>query len=77
MSDNDELGSVQEYRRLVLEYEASHAEVNALIHAHQGNTENMSQEALARYRALARQRDELLNEIRWLEMQLLDDEDSV
>lgn len=74
MPDNDDLTSVQTYRNLVLQYEAMHAGINALFQTHPGGTETMTERELAQYRDMARQRDELLNEMRLLEQQLLDDE---
>ena len=44
---------VQEYQRLVLEYEALDEEIDALIAQHHGATEHMPDEAYQRYRELA------------------------
>ena len=76
MSDNqkDDLDKVQMYRNIVLQYEAVDAEIDALIMQHGGGSENMTDEERARYRQLANRRDELLNEMRLLEKQLLDEE---
>lgn len=74
MPDNDDLINVQTYRNLVLRYEAMHAEINGLFQTHPGGTETMTDQEVAQYRDMARQRDELLNEMRLLEQQLLDDE---
>jgi hypothetical protein len=71
---NDTLHQVQNYRKLVLLYEAVQQEINALIHAAGGATEKMSAADRARYRELARRRDELQNDMRYLEQQLLDDQ---
>ena len=43
--------------------------------AHQGRSDRMSPEDHARYRTLARQRDELYNEMRALEQLLLSDDE--
>lgn len=78
MSEDEKglLHQVQNYRKIVLLYEALDEEIDKLIMAHYGGTENMSKEDFARYRDLARRRDELLNEIRALESQLhIDDEE--
>ncbi|HEX2621887.1 MAG TPA: hypothetical protein VHL11_17140 [Phototrophicaceae bacterium] len=72
--DNNALNSMQVYRNLVLQYEAAHAEVNALFHRHSDGSETMTDDELIHYRELARKRDELYNEMRVLEQQLLDDE---
>jgi hypothetical protein len=71
--DNDMRHQVEDYQRAVLKYEQLQSEVNALLNAH-GGSEQMSAETLLHYRALARQRDEALNEIRWMESLLLDED---
>ena len=68
------LHQVQKYRTIVLVYEAIDEEIDELLTANGGGTENMTEEDRARYRELARKRDEVLNEMRILEQQLhLDD----
>ena len=70
------LHQVQRYRKMVLLYEALDEEIDQLIMANGGGTEHMSETDLARYRELARKRDEVLNEMRILEQELrLDDTD--
>lgn len=66
---------IQRYRQIVLQYEQVDAEIDALIMAADGMPDKMSPADLKRYRDLAHQRDELQNEMRWLESQLLDEED--
>jgi hypothetical protein len=68
---------VQEYRKTVLIYESLHAEINALIKANNGSSDSMSEVDRQRYRELARKRDEVMNEMRWLESQLLDEEENI
>jgi hypothetical protein len=76
MGDDDLKTQVAAYQKLVLRYEALDEEIDALIMAHGGTSEKMPPDDLTRYRALARERDELQNEMRMLEHQLrLDDED--
>ena len=65
---------VEDYRRIVLQYEAIDEEIDALLASHGGDAEAMSMEELERYRELARRRDDLFNEIRMLEQTLLHDE---
>ena len=72
--ENSTLYQVQNYRKLVLIYEALQKQINALIMAGGGNSEQMSEEDRTRYRELANRRDEVLNEIRVLEQRLLDEE---
>lgn len=75
MGDNDILQQVQYYRKVVLMYEALDEEIDSLIMAHGGMSEKMPSEDLRRYRELARQRDELLNEMRTIEQKLLADDE--
>jgi hypothetical protein len=74
MQDEDLLVKVQNYRDLVLTYERLNAEISQLLTENDGATENMSREDVQRYRELARQRDEALNEMRVLERLLLDED---
>jgi hypothetical protein len=74
LQDKDLLDKVQTYRDLVLTYERLNAEISQLLTENDGATENMSREDVQRYRVLARQRDEVLNEMRVLERQLLDED---
>lgn len=76
-TENDDLSRVHLYRDLVLRYEAAHAQINALFRLHPGGTEDMSPDEFARYRDLARQRDELLNEMRVMEQLLLEDDSAM
>jgi hypothetical protein len=69
--------NVESYRKIVVAYEALHAEISKLIEANNGGTEHMSPADLKRYREMARRRDELFNEMRWMEQQLLDNDESV
>ncbi len=65
---------VQRYKQLVLEYEELDRQIDQLLMEYGGASENMPQWELARYRKMARQRDDLQNEMRDLETQLqLDD----
>ncbi len=73
--ESSELGKVQRYREIVLRYEAVDAEIDALLTQHGGASENLSDEERGRYRQLAAQRDDLLNEMRVLEQELLEDDE--
>jgi hypothetical protein len=74
--DRDELALVTAYRKVVLAYEETNAEIDALIMAAAGGWDNMSEADRVLYRQLARQRDDLHNEMRVMEQQLLEgDED--
>lgn len=72
MSENERnmLDQVEEYRKIVLLYEALDEEIDELLTAHGGHMDKMSADVLARYRQLARRRDDLLNQMRTLERQL-------
>lgn len=61
---------VQHYQALVAHYEALDEEIDALLMLHGGHTEDMPYVDLARYRKLARERDDLESEIRAVEQQL-------
>lgn len=66
---------VQKYQELVLLYESLDKEIDGLIMAHGGGSENMPPETLAEYRHLARRRDDVQNEMRELEHELSIDEE--
>ena len=70
----DSLALVHQYQALVLAYEALDKEIDALIMAHGGSSEKMPPEDLARYRDLARKRDDIQGEMHELEMELNIDE---
>ncbi len=70
----DSLALVQKYQELVLVYEALDKEIDALIMAHGGSSEKIPPEDLARYRHLARRRDDVQGEMHELEMELNIDE---
>ena len=74
--DDDLLSKVQDYRRIVLAYEDLNRQISELLTANAGSTDKMSSADRERYRQLARQRDEVQNEMRWLEQQLLDDDNA-
>jgi hypothetical protein len=74
-NDSDILQQVQYYRKVVLMYEALDEEIDTLIMAHGGTSDGMSPQDLERYRELARQRDELQNEMRAIEQKLLADDE--
>jgi hypothetical protein len=73
---DDVMGQVKNYREKVAIYESLRVEINTLLKGHNGGTEHMHPDDLARYRELARQRDEALNEMRWFEQQLLDENEN-
>lgn len=68
--EDDILHQVRNYRKTVLIYEALNQKISALL-----SNQEMTDAEIEEYRSLARQRDELLNEIRWMEQQLMVDED--
>lgn len=72
--DPDDLDRVNEYRRVVLEYEALDEEIDELLARHHGATERMSDEDFEHYRELARRRDDIYNQMKALERQILDEE---
>lgn len=75
--NRDAIHKVQQYRKLVLVYEALDEEIDQLIMANGGHTDKMSPDVIARYRDLARRRDDVQNDMRALEQELqIDDEDA-
>ena len=72
--DPNMLAKVQNYRKIVLIYEGLNREIDKLLTAHAGGTEHMSADDLARYHGMARKRDELFNEMRNIEQQLLNED---
>ncbi len=68
--DLDQLQLVQAYRQLVERYEALDRRIDDLIMRHGGVSENMPDTDLEQYRQLARQRTELLNQMRRAEQEL-------
>ncbi|NDJ59821.1 MAG: hypothetical protein GYB67_01780 [Chloroflexi bacterium] len=68
--DADMLSQVQNYRNVVLRYEALDEQIDRLLMAHNGNSDQLSAAERAEYRQLARQRDELFNEMRFMEQVL-------
>lgn len=69
--ERNPLRDVQQYRKLVLLYEALDAEIDKLIMAHGGRSEDMPPADHERYRELARKRDDVQNEIRVMEQELM------
>jgi hypothetical protein len=69
------MAAIQRYRDLVLAYEQLDEQIDQFLIASGGTTERMSASAVARYREMARRRDELLNEMRALENELQIDDD--
>ena len=67
---------VQAYQKLVLEYEALDEEIDGLLARHQGATENMSDDDYERYRDLADRRDQVYNQLKILERQIFQDDES-
>jgi ElaB/YqjD/DUF883 family membrane-anchored ribosome-binding protein len=73
-NNNDMMQQVAAYRAKAADYEKLQQKINNLLSQHNHNTEAMSNASLNQYQTLARQRDETLNDLRWLEQQLLDDD---
>ena len=68
--DKQQLELVAHYRQLVEAYEALDSRIDELIMAKGGKSEAMSAKDRRLYRDLARQRNEVLNDMRLLERQL-------
>jgi hypothetical protein len=74
MGEDDTQQRIQMYRELVLRYEKLDEDIDAYIAQH-GGVEQMDSEYLAEYRKLAREREDMQNEMRMLEKQLKLDEE--
>lgn len=68
--DKEQMELVAHYRQLVEAYETLDSKIDELIMANGGKSEDMSAEDRRLYRQWARQRNEMLNEMRLLERQL-------
>ncbi len=68
--ERDARQQVEEYRQLVLRYEALDEEIDAFLNAQGGKLDEMTEADLTHYRQMARQRDDLLNDMRALEQLL-------
>lgn len=64
---------IQAYRTIVEEYERLDNEIDTLITRNGGQSKNMSSDDLDLYRQLARKRRDIMNEMRLLERDLLDE----
>ncbi len=75
MSGSEDLiEQVQYYRELVLKYEALNLEISQLLMDNDGASENMTAKEFAHYRVLAKERDRLQDEIRVIELELMDED---
>lgn len=66
----DDLSQVQQYRAVVLRYEALDEQIDALIMRYGGSSEKMPPADFALYRQLAAERDEIFSQMRELEQEL-------
>ncbi|GAB5489996.1 MAG: hypothetical protein Phog2KO_02110 [Phototrophicaceae bacterium] len=70
---NDMREQVTHYNELVQQYHALDEQIDDLIHAHDGHSENMTDESRQQYRQLARERDDLFSQMRTIERDLFSD----
>lgn len=66
----NQLELVQRYQKLVQAYQALDARIDKLMLANRRRRDQMSAADLSRYRQWARERSEILNDMRLLEQQL-------
>lgn len=71
----DTISKVELYRDIVLTYEKINSQIADLFTSYGSDPAEMSAEDRARYRRLARERDDLQNQMRYLESQLLDEDE--
>ncbi len=64
---------VSAYNELVKQYHALDEEIDTLLSSYGGYTENMTDSAMQTYRALARKRDDVFNQMRTMERILFAD----
>jgi len=69
MSD-DMRQQITQYDQLVQKYHALDEQIDNLLHAHQGHSENLSDSSRQKYRQLARERDDIFNQMRTMEQEL-------
>lgn len=75
MMSNNMLEKVQQYRDLQIRHEELTDAIHALLREHKGGTDRMSKADLKRYRELARERDDVDSEMRYLQQLLFGDYD--
>lgn len=73
MAEKDAQEQVQQYRQVVMAYEALQAQIADLLRDKKG-TGDLSLQEMEKYRLLARERDALQSEMRYFEQQFSDDE---
>lgn len=76
MNKETALEQLSLYRTAADNYEALKRQIDSLLSPYQGDADQMPPDERVQYKALARRRDEILTEMRWLEQQLLDDTES-
>ena len=74
MAEADE--RAERYRQLVIEYEALGEKIQELIRKNGGNTKDMTESDMVRYRELAAERDEKYDQIKHLEAEWLSSDES-
>jgi hypothetical protein len=72
-SEQDAAAKAHEYQKSVLAYEALDEQIDSLLQARGGASENLSDEDYAHYRELADLRDLAYNRMKTLERGLLDE----
>lgn len=63
----------QHYQNLIAEYEGLSQQIQALLDANAGHTENLAEADMLKYRQLAKRRDELYDQIKSIEASWLDE----
>lgn len=64
---------ITQYDALVQTYHALDEQIDTLLEAHEGHSDNMSDASMAKYRELARERDTVFNQMWTLEQILFTD----
>ncbi|QPC81499.1 hypothetical protein G4Y79_17635 [Phototrophicus methaneseepsis] len=76
MGEDNSREQVLRLRALHIVYSGLADEIATLLHANNGGTKDMSEEDYAKYRGLARKRDDIADEIRLLEYTLFEEDDT-
>ncbi len=75
MNENsDSLQQAAQYQQLVEQYEALNDRIQTMLDNVGGDTRKFAPEEFQQYRQIARQRDEIFNEVRVLQQQWMDED---
>lgn len=73
MSDENPIALIEQYKLLVARYEALSQEIDDFLTAARRDGKALDPDEMQRYRAIARERDELFSEMRAMQRQLIEE----